>query len=341
MSTQSTTRSKANILIVDDVPDNIRFLEGLLKGRYGIKAATNGLAALKVAKKIHPDLILLDVVMPEMDGYAVCEKLKEDPETEDIPVIFVTGNTQVEQVTRGFDVGGIDYIVKPYNPRELLARVSTHLEAKKTRERLAVLASKLGKYLSPDVYRSIFTGEKDVVIGASRKFLTVFFSDIVNFSGTAENMNSFELVDWLNGYLNAMAKIANVYNGTLDKFIGDAIMVFFGDPQSHGKQDDAIQCVRMAKHMVATAEEMGFKIRVGVNSGECVVGNFGSEERMNYSIIGNEVNVSSRLENNSEPNRILVSQTTYDLIKDEFSCTHRGEIHVKNMKKPIDVYWVD
>ncbi len=332
---------KQTILIVDDLPENISFLESLLKDEYEIKAANNGKVALKIAIKLNPDLILLDVVMPGMDGYEVCERLKAEPGTRDIPIIFVTSNTEEEQITRGFAAGGVDYITKPYNPSELLHRVSTHLGLKQAREHIAMIAAKLGKYLSTDVYQSIFSGEKDVVLGASKKKLTVFFSDIVNFSGTAENLASHQLVDWLNGYLNAMADITSEFNGTLDKFIGDAVMVCFGDPNTLGEKEDALKCVLMAKKMVTTAEEKGFKIRIGINSGECTVGNFGSEDRMEYSIIGNEVNVAARLEHNSQPNRILISDSTYQLIKDEIACTHRGEILVKNIKKPINVYWVD
>lgn len=332
---------KKLILIVDDVPENIKILEGFLKNDYDMKAAKSGIAALKIAQKFTPDLILLDIVMPDMDGYETCQKLRVNPVTRDIPVIFVTSNTEANQIAKGFEVGGVDYITKPFNPQELKARVSNHLSMKESREKLAMLASKLGKYLSSDVYESIFTGEKEVALGSAKKRLTVFFSDIVNFSGTVENFSSDKLVEWLNSYLHSMAQITAEFNGTLDKFIGDAVMVFFGDPHSKGEKEDACRCINMAKSMVKVSEERGYQIRIGINTGDCTVGNFGSEERMDYSIIGNEVNVAARLEHNSEPNRILISESTYNLVADEIPCTLRGEITVKNIKKPINVYWVD
>ncbi len=179
---------------------------------------------------------------------------------------------------------------------------------------MEMLSNKLSKYLSPQVYDSIFTGKKDVKIGTVRKKITIFFSDIVGFTSTSENMKQEELVKWLNDYLNEMANIALKYGGTVDKFIGDAVMVFFGDPESLGDEEDAGKCVNMAKEMVEVAKKIEVGIRVGINTGFCTVGNFGSESRMDYTIIGAPVNLAARLESNLEPNRIQISDTTYHLV---------------------------
>ena len=333
---------RKTILIVDDAPANITVLKGVLEGTYGIKAATSGQVALKILKsQAKPDLILLDIVMPGMDGYEVCRQIKGDPSSAEIPIIFVTSNTSPEEIARGFEVGGVDYVTKPYNPKELLARIKTHLQLRDALEKMRIMANKLGKYLSPDVYDSIFTGAQDVRIESSKKFLTVCFSDIVQFTPQAEKMSQEELTSWLNNYLNRMAGITLSFGGTLDKFIGDAVMVFFGDPKTRGREEDAVQCVSMAKAMVEEAKRLNIDIRVGVNSGECVVGNFGSENRMDYTIIGKDVNAGQRLESNAEPNRILISESTYRLIQDKIPCSHRGEIQVKGMARAINAYWVD
>lgn len=331
---------KHSILLVDDAVENLDFLNGLLQDSYLIKAVSNGEIALKVAET-QPDLILLDVQMPGIDGLEVCRRLKAKESTRDIPVIFVTGNVDESTISEGFAVGGVDYVTKPYNPRELMARIKTHLELKTNRERLAELAGNLGKYLSPELYRSIFSGETRVAIGSSRKILTVFFSDIVQFTPRVESGTHEEVSAWLNAYLNRMASICARHGGTLDKFIGDAVMVFFGDPSSQGPAQDAQRCINMAKEMVEAAKELKTDIRIGISSGECTVGNFGSENHMAYSILGKEVNVAARLEARSRPNRILISENTWNLVKDNCACTTNETLQVKGIDRPIATWWVD
>jgi adenylate cyclase len=338
---------KQTILVVDDTPENIDILVGILKTEYKVKAAPNGEKALKVAEKSPPDLILLDIMMPVMDGFETCKRLKDNPELKEIPIIFLTAKTETEDIVKGFDLGAVDYLTKPFNPLELKVRVNTHLQLRKSKqelesknEQLERLADKLSKYLSADVYQSIFTGNKDVKLETERKSLTVFFSDIVQFTETSEKMSHTELTAWLNGYLNRMAEIAAKYEGTLDKFIGDAIMIFFGDPKSSGVEEDARRCVRMATEMQTAAREMKVDLRMGIHSGNSMVGNFGSENRMDYTIIGKTVNLASRLETNAEINQILISDSTYELIKDEIACEQRGNIRVKGIDRDILTYYI-
>lgn len=339
---------KQTVLVVDDTPENIDVLVGVLSEKYRVKVAQNGEKALKVVSKALPDLILLDVMMPVMDGYEACRRLKENPETADVPVIFLTAKATPEDIVKGFDLGAVDYITKPFNARELEVRVSNHLQLKNARNslqskniQLELLANKLSKYLSPQVYNSIFTGERDVKIETSRKPLTILFTDIVGFTARSENMSQQELSNWLNHYLDEMSKLILEYEGTLDKFIGDGIMVFFGDPKTEGANADAVRCIQLAIAMQKKAEELGVEVRVGINSGSCTVGNFGSSKRMEYTIIGRAVNLASRLEHAGSPGRVLVSDNTMELSRKSFEFVPNQLIRVKGIDRDIQSYWLE
>jgi adenylate cyclase len=194
-------------------------------------------------------------------------------------------------------------------------------------EQLEILSTKLSKYLSPQVYASIFQGRQKVEIASNRKKLTVFFSDIVGFTDTTENLESEELTGILNRYLNEMAAITLKYGATLDKYVGDAIIAFFGDPETKGVAEDARACVAMAVEMQQRIAdlvyewregglEQPFRARMGINTGFCTVGNFGSQDRMDYTIIGGAVNLAARLESAAEPGTILIAHETFALVKD-------------------------
>lgn len=236
---------------------------------------------------------------------------------------------------------------------ELQKQSNIQLEDK-VRERthaLEGLTAKLAKYLSPQVYSSIFSGQNDVRVETRRKKLTVFFSDIKGFTEMTDNLESEVLSSLLNNYLDEMAQIALRHGGTIDKFIGDAVMVFFGDPETRGEKEDAIACVHMALEMRDRMVALRAKwknegiykplhIRCGINTGYCTVGNFGCESRMDYTIVGGQVNLASRLESNAEPDQILISHETFALIKDVIACDEKGEITVKGITRPIQTYQV-
>lgn len=336
---------KETLLVVDDNPENIHIVKEVLGASFHIKAALNGKTALKVASKQLPDLILLDILMPEMDGYEVCKHLKQDKTTQDIPVIFITAKTAPQDIVKGFEVGAVDYVTKPFNAAELRLRVNTQLELRrttrtlqKTNQQLSALTSKLSKYLSPQVYDSIFSGQRDVIIETFPKYLTVMFSDIVGFTCLSESMDRATLTKWLNTYLNDMANICLKYGGTLDKFVGDTVMVFFGDPNSNGPAEDAKQCVSMALDMLSRASVLGVNVRIGIHSGECNVGNFGSDSRMEYTVIGPNVNLASRLEDKADSNTVLISDTTYDHIKGAIPCSPHEDVRVKGIDRAIKTY---
>src|SRR4029453_6010969 len=211
-------------------------------------------------------------------------------------------------------------------------------ELKQREEELSVktnaleqLSRQLAKYLSPQVYESIFTGRSEVKVPSRRKKLTIFFSDLEGFTETTERLESEDLTRLLNHYLTDMSQIASAYGATLDKYVGDAIVIFFGDPETRGVKEDALACVEMA---MAMRKRMGglqgvwgewgiekpLQCRIGINTGYCTVGNFGSEDRMDYTIVGGGVNLASRLERAATPGEILISYETYANVRDRIQC---------------------
>lgn len=216
---------------------------------------------------------------------------------------------------------------------------------------LESLSTKLSKYLSPQVYASIFTGSQSVEISAKRKKLTVFFSDIAGFTETADKLESEDLIKLLNHYLTEMSQIALAHGATIDKYVGDAIVIFFGDPETSGTAADALACVKMAIAMRERMRELSevwraegieapLKCRIGINTGYCTVGNFGSEDRMDYTIIGGGVNLASRLETIAEPGEILISYETYAHVHDEIHCEECGQVAVRGLAYPVATYRV-
>ena len=213
------------------------------------------------------------------------------------------------------------------------------------------LSKKMAKYLPPQMWGSLFSGKRDAKLETRRKRLTVFFSDIKDFSAISEQLPLPLLTELLNTYLTEMTRIAMRHGGTIDKFIGDAIMIFFGDPHSHGSQEDAQRCVAMAlemQHQMAVLrhrwQRQGIKqpihIRIGINSGHVTVGNFGTDTRMDYTILGTDVNLASRLESACPPDNILISTNTYELVKPRIQCRNAGEVRVKGFERPIPTYVV-
>jgi class 3 adenylate cyclase/phosphoglycerate-specific signal transduction histidine kinase len=216
---------------------------------------------------------------------------------------------------------------------------------------LEQLSTQLAKYLSPQVYESIFTGKQEVKIASRRKELTVFFSDIAGFTETTDRLESEDLTRLLNQYLTEMSRIALSYGATIDKYVGDAILIFFGDPETRGVKEDALACIEMAiamrKRMLelqhvwrASGLEKPLQCRIGINTGYCTVGNFGSEARMDYTIIGGGVNLASRLEAAATPGEILISFETYANVRDRIHCEERGHISVKGIAYPVATYQV-
>lgn len=254
-------------------------------------------------------------------------------------------------MTAGISVAAFICITAYYTHQQAVALVTAKSQIQYQREQSVALSHKLAKYLSPQVWQTIFTGERDVRLETQRKKLCVFFSDIRGFTELSEEMEPEGLTELLNNYFTEMSQIALKYGGTIDKFVGDSIMIFFGDPSSRGAKEDTLACVAMAidmrKHMQILRQKWRsqgirtpLEIRMGISTGFCTVGNFGADNRMDYTIIGKEVNLASRLESLAEPGEILVAYETFSLIKDKIMCRDKGDITVKGFGRPVPIYEV-
>ena len=245
---------------------------------------------------------------------------------------------------------GLLFIALQRRQAAIIRGINSELET--ANDFLASLSMKISRYLSPQIYKSIFSGQKDVTIHTERKKLTIFFSDIQNFTATTERLQPEAITQLLNEYFTEMSKIALAYGGTIDKFVGDAILIFFGDPDTKGDAEDAKACLRMAIEMqdrIAglnakwrnTGIEFPFRVRMGINSGFCNVGNFGSEDRMDYTIIGAEANLAARLQSVAEPGHIVVSYETYALVRDIIVAHELQPITMKGISREVVPYAVD
>ncbi|HEX2830564.1 MAG TPA: adenylate/guanylate cyclase domain-containing protein [Burkholderiales bacterium] len=245
---------------------------------------------------------------------------------------------------------GIGFIVlQRRQARELR---SMNEELGRTNDFLHAISTKLSRYLSPQIYKSIFSGEKDVVVHTERKKLTIFFSDLKDFTSTTERLQPEELTRLLNEYFTEMSAIALAHGGTIDKFVGDAMLIFFGDPESRGVAEDAKACVRMALEMQQRMAalnvkwrqegvERPFRVRMGINTGYCDVGNFGSATRMDYTIIGDEANLAARLQGIADVERIVISYETYALVQDVVSATALPPVTLKGIGREVVPYVVE
>jgi class 3 adenylate cyclase len=245
---------------------------------------------------------------------------------------------------------GIGFIVLQHRQAALVRGINHQLE--EANDFLATVSMKIAKYLSPQVYKSIFSGQRDVVIATERKKLTIFFSDIKDFTATAERLQPEDLTHLLNEYLTEMSAIAQEHGATLDKFIGDAILAFFGDPETQGVAEDARACIRMAIDMQrrlarlnAAWRERGieqpFRVRMGINTGFCNVGNFGSTDRMDYTIIGAEANLAARLQSIAEPGGIVASYETFALVRDMVRGRPLPAIRMKGINRDVVPYVIE
>jgi class 3 adenylate cyclase len=226
-----------------------------------------------------------------------------------------------------------------------------NVELETANEFLASLSMKISRYLSPQIYKSIFSGQKDVTISTERKKLTIFFSDIKDFTATTERLQPEQITQLLNEYFTEMSTIALAQGGTVDKFVGDAMLVFFGDPETKGDAEDARACLRMAiemQHHIASLNakwrsngiEHPFRVRMGINTGFCNVGNFGSNDRMDYTIIGAEANLAARLQAIAEPGQIVISYETYALVRDTIVARAVPPITMKGISREVIPYVV-
>jgi adenylate cyclase len=265
------------------------------------------------------------------------------------PQFMLSGNIQISAASL---IGIITYflIYAIYMHQRFRKLVIHQKQLENEQKWHKIRAYKLSRYLPPTVWKAINQG-KDETLQAERKKITLFFSDIKDFSQLSEEMEAEALTELLNHYLTEMSKIVTQHGGTIDKFMGDAIMVLFGDNNSQGVKADCLRCVSMAIAMKKKMKSLqmewfnqGIKnplqIRMGINTGFCTVGTFGTSSHLDYTVLGTQVNLASRLESAAEPDEILISHETWSLIKDSIMCRDKGEIQVKGFALPVKVYQV-
>jgi len=329
---------KPLVLIVDDTPENIALMNGLLKDRYRTRIANNGERALEAAGKLpQPDIVLLDIMMPGMDGYEVCRRLKADPATRGIPVVFLTAKSAIEDEQMGFDVGAVDYITKPISPPIVLARVNTHLTLKAEHERaekllLNVLPAAIAERLKRD----------SATIADAAEAVTVVFADLVGFTPMAAARTPTEIVRLLDEIFTAFDGCAADCGVEKIKTVGDAYVAVAGLPLALA--DHAGAAARFALGMGEAiarynAEHgMALKLRIGIDSGPVVAGVIG-KHKFTYDLWGDTVNSAARMESHGEPDRIQVGERAARLLEPDFLLEARGEIEVKG-KGRMKTWWL-
>jgi len=348
------------ILIVDDTPANIQALATILKEKgYQISVATNGKQALDALARVSPDLILLDVMMPEMDGFETCRRLKTAEPWRQIPVIFLTSKTETTDIVKGFELGAVDYVAKPFNAHELLARVNTHLTMDELRRSLAqknvelaraheLVRRAFGRYVSEEVATSILQSPEGLELGGEEREVTILMSDLRGFTALAARQKPHDVIEFLNLYLEAMVDVISRYEGTIDEIIGDAILVIFGAPvASRDHAAKAVACglamqLAMAdvnKRLVAkgAAElEMG----IGIHTGRVIVGNIGSLRRTKYAAVGSNVNLAGRIESFTTGGQLLISENTREQIQSPLQIAAQFQVEPKGAARSLQLFEV-
>jgi class 3 adenylate cyclase len=352
---------KELIILVDDNPSNLRIGKNVLAEKYAIATAPSAEKMFSLLENNQPSLILLDIDMPEMDGYEAIKILKSKPQTKDIPIIFLTAKTESGDEIAGLSLGAIDYITKPFQPPLLLKRIEVHLlvsSQRKTLEKQAAelryfndnLRKALSTYLSGDVMEEIIADPTRLQLGGIKRRMTALFTDLKDFSSITERLSPEDVVQLLNHYLSAMSEVILGEKGTIDKFEGDAIVTFFGAPLE--LPDHALRACTSAILMKRLEKDMNRKImengispaplftRIGINAGEMVVGNMGTERKMNYTIMGNAVNLASRLEgvNKLYKTWILASEDTVKECKGRILVRRLDRIRVVGIQEPVRIY---
>jgi class 3 adenylate cyclase len=337
------------VLVVDDNFSN-RQLTADVIGTIGVEVltASNGEETLEIAGKLNPDLIVLDVNMPGMSGFDVCEILKNNPDTASIPVLMLTALADVENRVRGLQYGADDYLTKPFNPRELMERVRARLRSKVQTDELratqVMIRQTFERYVSATVVDLLLKNPGQVQLGGRLQDLTVLFSDLENFTSIAEVTEPERLLNILNTYHTLMVSIIRDNGGTVDKFMGDGVIALYNTPTD--QPDHAVRAVLTALHIreVMDAFHQQFeppyrlKINFGIHTGKAVVGNVGAPEIMNFTAVGDTINLGARLEQMSRNGQILISEATYKQASSIIDAEPIGELRVKGREMPVLTY---
>jgi adenylate cyclase len=350
------------ILIVDDEPFNLDLLEQELEDQnYTIERANDGAEALDKVPSFLPDVILLDYMMPKMNGLEVLRRLRQDPSHKGIPVILLTAKATQEDKVRGLDAGADDYVIKPFDSFELLARVRAMMRIKemhdtldewnrslteKVKQQVEELqrVNRLKRYLSPQIAETIL-GEDENLFKSHRREITVVFLDLRGFTSFSDSAEPEEVMEVLRGYHTAMGKLIFEFDGTLERFAGDGIMVFFNDPIQCA--DHTEKAARMALAMQAKVEELRadwlkkayeLDLGIGMAAGYATLGNIGFEGRMDYGAIGNVTNLAARLCSEAKARQILTNQRTVSKIENLVEYEPLEELQLKGVSRPVAAF---
>ncbi len=365
---------RASALVVDDDPvTRLMLTTSLERDGHEVTTADDGPQALDRVRSQAFDVVLLDVLMPTMNGYEVLEQLKGDPDLRHIPVIMVTSVDDIDSAVRCIELGADDYLSKPIDPVLLRARVNAGLTKKRlhdlemehlgevarlnrqlearVEEQMAELVrtGELKRFLPPQIAEGLLAGALSPSDGFERRKLTLLFADMVGFTDLSDTLEPEELSEVLNEYLREMTAVAVSHRGTLDNYIGDGLMVIFGAPVRDEESAQAWSAIQAAFAMKARAEELtdairrrgipaDLRVRVGVNTGHCTVGVFGSEILRAYKAVGFAVNVAARLQTEAEPGTVLVGFRTYALVRDRVRAEQREPLVLKGAARPVEAW---
>ena len=370
-------RTPPLILIVDDNPANVEILQmRLLANNYDIITATDGEMGLAMAKEKQPDLLLLDIMMPKIDGIEVCRRLKNDPTLPFMPIIMVTAKADSKDVILGLEAGSDEYLTKPVDHGSLVARVksmlrikdlhdktknqATQLEAQaeqlknwnteleeRVEEQLKVLqrTRRLKRFLSPQLAELIVSTDQNELLKSHRQEITVVFCDLRGFTAFSELGEPEEVMGVLQDYHTEMGQLIFEYGGTLERFTGDGLMVFFNDPIPC--DDPSEKAVKMSVAMRDTVNELnsnwkkrGYDLGfgIGVDKGYATLGRIGFEGRFDYAAIGTVTNTASRLCDSAHPDQILISQKVLVDVENIVSVEMVGDLVLKGLHRSINTY---
>ena len=360
------------ILLVDDNPTNLDILQARLAAHnYGILRATDGEEALAIAREKQPALILLDIMMPKMDGIEVCRRLKADPSLPFMPIIMVTSKADSKDVVAGLEAGADEYLTKPVDHAALVARVKSMLRIKTLHDRVSEQTAQLAewnrtleqrvedqvvelqrvgrlkRFFSPQLADALISSGGEKLLESHRRDIVVVFCDLRGFTAFSEVVEPEEVMGILREYHAAVGSLLFRFEGTLEHFAGDGLMIFFNDPLPC--PDPAARAVRMA---VATRQQMNelsgkwqkrghqLGFGMGIAQGYATLGMIGFEGRVDYGAIGPVTNVASRLCDEARSGQVLISQRVYSAVEEWVEVEPLGELNLKGFRRPIAAYQV-